>query len=70
MHEVACYFSAVSMWNRLKCWVHYALDRTFYALLPARSYAGHQIPERTATHIITTFPVAQIVSALVAGYSH
>jgi hypothetical protein len=59
------------MWNQLKCWVHYALDQTFYVLLPARYYAWRRIPERTASDLIATFfPVAQIVSALVAGYSH
>jgi hypothetical protein len=58
------------MWNQLKFWVHYALHQSFYVLLPARSYAWRRIPERTATQLIATFPVAQIVSALVAGYSH
>jgi hypothetical protein len=70
MHEVTIYFSGVSLWNQLKCWVPYALDQTFYVLLPTRFYAWRGIPERTATHLIATFPVAQIISALVAGYSH
>ena len=39
--------------------------RSFYVLLPAHSYAWRRIPERTATHLIAKFPVAQIVSALV-----
>jgi hypothetical protein len=69
MCEVTCYFSGVSMWNQLK-WLHYALHQTFYILLSARSYAWRRIPERTASDLIATFPVAQIVSTLVAGYSH
>jgi hypothetical protein len=70
MYKVTCYFSWVSMCNQLKCWLHYALDQTFYVLLSARSYAWRRIPERTASDLIATFPVAQIVSTLVAGYSH
>jgi hypothetical protein len=60
----------VSMWNQLKCWVLNSLDQTFYVLLPARSYSWRRIPERTAAHLISAFPVAQIVSTLVEGYSH
>jgi hypothetical protein len=70
MHEVTFYFSAVGMWNQLKCWVQNAIDQTFYLLLPARSYAWVGIPERTAAHLIATFPVAQIVSTVVVGCSH